>query len=197
VFRRPQMSIRHTLFRVALGGVFVTSVALPLLLKNIAWAATAGGPTGDWLVEKRYAIIRIVDCGGQFWGVVSWQMRADVDSHNPNPAKRRRPTLGMPVLLGMKPSDEPNKWDGEIYNSQDGNTYDANISLSAPDTLHVEGCALGILCGGENWTRITAQSANMLPKGAPPPSPGPTSAESKKICTGLVGTTGGAKRELK
>lgn len=190
MFRRQQTSIRRLLFGIAAAGL--TAVAGPVLLKNLAQGAPAAAPTGDWLVEKRYAIIRIVDCNGRLWGVVSWQVRANVDSHNPDPAKRSRPTLGMPILLGMKPSDEPNKWEGDIYNSQDGKTYDANISLSAPDTLRVEGCVLGFLCGGEDWTRVTAQSAPMLPKGAPAPSNGPTTAESQQICTGLVGMTGGA-----
>lgn len=197
VFRRTQILIRRALFGPAFGGVFVASVALSLLPKYIAGAATPSGPTGDWLVAKRWAIIRIVDCGGQLLGVVSWEMRPSVDSHNPDPAKRSRPTLGMPVLLGMKMS-EPNKWDGQIYNSHDGNTYDANISLSGPDVLRVEGCFFGILCGGEDWTRVTARTAAKLPRGAPATSTGPTAAEAQQICMGLVGTTGSAhKRGLK
>jgi uncharacterized protein (DUF2147 family) len=46
----------------------------------------------------------------------------------------------------------PNKWSGQIYNADDGNSYVSNISVSDPDTLRVEGC-VGVLCGGENWTR--------------------------------------------
>ena len=190
MFRRQRTSKRRLLFGLATAGL-MTAAALLVLPKNFA-AVPAAAPTGDWLVEKRYAIIRIVDCNGQLWGIVSWQVRANVDSKNPDPAKRSRPTLGMPILLGMKPSDEPNKWEGEIYNSRDGKTYDANISLSAPDTLRVEGCVLGLLCGGEDWTRVTAHTAPMLPKGAPAPSNGPTTTESQQICTGLVGTRGSA-----
>ncbi len=183
VFRQ----IRPALFRFALGGVLVATVALSLLPRNIAGAATSGGPIGDWLVAKHQAIIRIVDCSGQLWGVVSWEMRPSFDTRNPNPAKRSRPTLGMPVLLGMKMGD-PNKWEGQIYNSQDGNTYDANISLSSPDVLRVEGCFFGILCGGEDWTRVTARTAANMPRGAPTSTTGPTASEAQQICTGLVGT---------
>jgi len=192
VYRRPQISIRQRLSGVALGGLLFAAAVLSLLPKNAAVAAPpTPGPLGDWLVEKRYAVIRIVDCGGQLWGVVTWQQRANVDMHNPDPAKRNRPTLGMPVLLGMKPGDEPNKWEGEIYNSQNGKTYDSNISLSSPDVLRVEGCVLGFLCGGEDWTRVTAQNT-LLPKGVPANFNGPTPADSQKICSGLVGTTGSA-----
>jgi hypothetical protein len=60
----------------------------------------------------------------------------------------------MPVLLDMRPGDDPGRWQGRIYNAEDGQTYDASIALRSADTLHVEGCALGIFCGGETWTRV-------------------------------------------
>ena len=64
------------------------------------------------------------------------------------------PVIGMPVLLDMKPT-KPNRWEGRIYNSEDGKTYTSNISLKNPDVLRVEGCAFGgLICGGQNWTRV-------------------------------------------
>ena len=110
-------------------------------------------PTGQWMVEKGYARIRIENCGNSIWGAVVWELTPGTDSKNPDATKRGRPTLGMPVLLDMKPVD-PNKWSGKIYNSEDGQTYSSNISLPSPDVLRVQGCVLGILCGGENWTRV-------------------------------------------
>lgn len=111
-------------------------------------------PTGEWLVEKGYAKVRIENCGDALWGAVSWEQTPGVDSKNPDPSKRMRPTLGLPVLLDMKPV-EPNKWVGQIYNSENGQTYSSNISIgSSPDILLVRGCVLGFLCGGEDWTRV-------------------------------------------
>lgn len=115
--------------------------------------AIAAGPTGEWLVASKMAHIRIVDCEGTLWGVVSWQQRAGVDDKNPDPAKRGRPTLGMPVLIGLKASG-PNSWGGALYNSQNGKTYSGGITLLAPDRVRVRGCVLAILCGGEYWTRV-------------------------------------------
>jgi uncharacterized protein (DUF2147 family) len=117
-------------------------------------AAYAQDPTGEWQVANGAAHVRIVDCGSALWGVVSWEKKPGRDINNPNPALRQRPTLGMPILLHMRPSDEAGKWDGEVYNSEDGRTYDASIALRSARTLHIEGCALGIFCGGENWTRV-------------------------------------------
>jgi uncharacterized protein (DUF2147 family) len=119
-------------------------------------AALAAAPAGEWLVASKSAHIRIVDCAGALWGVVSWQERAGTDDKNPDAAKRGRPTLGMPVLLDMKPSG-PDRWGGALYNSQNGKTYTGDITLLAPDRVRVRGCVLGILCGGENWTRVKVE----------------------------------------
>lgn len=113
------------------------------------------GPTGIWRVEDGKALIRIVDCGGQYWGVVAWEKTPGVDSKNPNPALRSRPTLGMPVLRGLKP-DGAGEWRGRIYNAEDGQTYDSHIKLNGAGRLRVEGCVLGIMCGGETWSRAAA-----------------------------------------
>ena len=137
---------------------------LALLLVAPTGAATQEDPTGEWLVAKRVARIRIINCDNKFWGYLSWEEQAGIDSNNPDPDKRSRPTLGMPILLGMTQS-KANEWKGEIYNAQDGRKYSSNISLLNPDTLKVQGCVLGILCGGENWTRVGMQTPI-----APPPA---------------------------
>ena len=143
-----------------------TGIAKPFYVALAVWLMVAGAataqparisapdPTGEWLVAKQVARIRIVDCDGRMWGVVAWEATPGVDRKNPDPNLRTRPTLGMPILLGMAPSQyDKNKWEGEIYNSEDGHTYSANISLPDPNTLKVQGCFLGFLCGGENWSR--------------------------------------------
>lgn len=164
-------------------------------------APPAADPTGEWLVAEAVARIRIVDCNGSLWGVVSWEARPGVDSKNPNPDQRSRPTLGMPVLLGMTQT-EPNQWGGHIYNSEDGRTYSANISLTNANTLRVQGCVLRILCGGENWSRVQASDAQApgTPATQSPPrprSPGRTRAApaappdpATEICLRVDGSPG-------
>jgi uncharacterized protein (DUF2147 family) len=144
--------MRTSPFAVALVFAFVSS-------------AMGQDVTGEWLVREKVAAIKIENCGGQLWGLVSWEKDAGgLDSNNPDPVLRRRPTLGMPVILGMKQT-APNRWEGEIYNSQDGKTYSARIGLAQPDVLRVEGCLLGFLCGGEDWTRFQPR-APASPPGA-------------------------------
>ncbi|MCC7347115.1 MAG: DUF2147 domain-containing protein [Variibacter sp.] len=143
--------------------------------------AAAADPIGEWMVKDKVATIRIENCSGKYWGVVSWEkMPGGIDRNNPDVAKRNRPTLGMPVLLAMKPT-EPNMWEGQIYNSKDGKTYDASISLESPDVLAVRGCILGFLCGGENWTRVRPENNG---RG------GPARPTSKDICSGIAKLSG-------
>ena len=184
--------------------LIIVAVALSAGLAVIPAAAqqppSQPDPTGEWLVANTYARIKIADCGGQMWGMVAWEATpGGVDRKNPDPKLRSRPTLGMPILLGMTRS-QPNQWDGQIYNSEDGHTYSASISLLNPNLLRVQGCFLGFLCGGENWTRVDPaelppnaqarapqarpmQSANNRRAAAPRPQPDGTD----DVCLRLFG----------
>jgi uncharacterized protein (DUF2147 family) len=140
--------------RLAIVTVFTAAVA--------SGAAMAAEPTGDWRVEDGSAVIRIDNCGGALWGVVAWEKEPGRDNRNPNPTLRGRPTLGSPVLLNMRASSQA-RWDGQIYNAQNGQTYKAHVRMVGDNTLRVEGCVMGgVFCGGQRWTRVgnpTARAA--------------------------------------
>jgi uncharacterized protein (DUF2147 family) len=138
----------------------VFALALSVLPVGAAFAAE---PVGEWLVAEKTARIRIADCAGTMWGVVAWEADPGVDAKNPDPAKRTRPTLGMPILLGMT-SDGKDRWSGRIYNSENGKFYSGGITMLAEDSLRVRGCILGFLCGGENWTRFKPASGDDPPE---------------------------------
>lgn len=169
----------------------LAGVAFALTIAGVASAApTASGPAGYWTVANGKAVIRVVDCQGQYWGLVAWeQTPGGRDANNPSASLRDRPTLGMPILLGMTPSSEPNSWHGEIYNSQDGRTYSGRITLADPNTLKVEGCVLGFLCGGEDWHRASGTSAfAQAPSGHPRRRQATALAAEPgaKVCSSLV-----------
>ena len=159
-------------------------LALAGLLLGVApaLAAEPAGPTGEWMVADGVAKVRIENCGNKLWGLVSWEKEpGGIDQYNPDPGKRARPTLGMPILLGMQ-QQQPGRWDGEIYNAQNGKTYTANISLASPDQLQVQGCVLGFLCGGETWTRVAEPPAPTVANPATPhPGAKTTGATSRTI----------------
>jgi uncharacterized protein (DUF2147 family) len=170
----------------------------------LAGSAAAAEPTGEWRTANGIANIRIDDCDGVLWGIISWEKDpGGVDSHNPNPAERNRPTLGLRILLAMKPT-KPGLWQGEVYNAENGKTYDSRISLTSPDVLKIEGCVLGFLCGGENWTRVkTAESVPAPPKTPPAPQRGgrPNQAPAAAVpappltaCSGIADGAGAAHK---
>ncbi len=185
-----------------------TGIATPLCAALALWlmatvAATAQparvatpDPTGEWLVAKQVARIRIVDCDGRMWGVVAWEATPGVDRKNPDPNLRTRPTLGMPILLGMAPNQyDKNKWEGEIYNSEDGHTYSANISLADPNTLKVQGCFLGFLCGGENWSRADTADAPTGTSSQKPPAKPPAAGKTTGTRPASTNKTAAAQPE--
>lgn len=126
----------------------------------LSHAVVAGTPEGLWLSEDRDTKVQIVNCGGKLCAKVVWlgepndpeTGKPKTDIHNPDPAKRSRPLIGLTVVHGMAPSG-PNKWSGQIYNADDGRTYKAHLTLDGDTTAKVEGCVLMVLCKGHTWTR--------------------------------------------
>jgi uncharacterized protein (DUF2147 family) len=139
-------------------GVIIAILAA-LFAAPAAKAQAGGEASGIWLTQAGDAKVRVSKCSGGICGVVVWLREAidpatgkpQVDDKNHNPSLAKRPIIGLPLFSGMRASG-PNKWSGQIYNADDGNTYVSNVSVAGPDTLRVEGC-VGALCGGETWTR--------------------------------------------
>src|ERR1700730_9583039 len=147
---------------IAVSGLFLTTGLIP---------ARAADPTGDWKVADGVANIRVAQCNGSMWGVVAWeQTPGGKDTHNPDPAKQGRPTLGMPILIDMKKAGV-DQWEGQVYNAKDGQCYGSTIKPTGTDQLEIQGCVLGFLCGGETWTRVAppipSSPVNSMAKGAP------------------------------
>ena len=115
--------------------------------------ACSASATGEWLVADKSARIMIHACGNHLRGVIAWERVHGLDVQNPDPAKRHRPTLGLPILIGMQ-STGPDSWAGRIYNADNGKTYATKIILLSSNALQVEGCVMGFLCGGETWTKV-------------------------------------------
>ena len=102
-------------------------------------ARPASSPLGIWLTEQKEGRIRIEQCGANLCGY-------SVDAKS----NRNR----TQILIDMKPGTD-SKWSGHIFDPKSGSTYDSTIALKSPDSLRVQGCALGgLFCGGQTWSRI-------------------------------------------
>ncbi|UGV26941.1 DUF2147 domain-containing protein [Rhodopseudomonas boonkerdii] len=159
---------------------FRTCLTMSLLFVIPASFAGAGDVRGDWLVEGGSAKVRIAECDGRVWGALAWEKKSGgTDEHNPDASKRSRPTLGIVLLSDMKP-DGKNGWAGKIYNAENGKSYTSTIKAGdTTDKLALKGCVMGVLCGGQTWTRSASPytppvaSTKSSTKSAPPAtSPG-------------------------
>jgi uncharacterized protein (DUF2147 family) len=158
-------------------------------------SALAADPTGDWRVADGVANIRVAQCNGNIWGAVAWEKTpGGKDSHNPDPSKQSRPTLGMPILIEMKKKAGVDAWEGQVYNAKDGQLYSSTIKPVGTDQLEIQGCVLGFLCGGETWTRvgppIPSSPANSMAKGAPPKNPASAAPRPAAAAAAAPKTTG-------
>ncbi len=158
-------------------------------------SASAADPTGDWRVADGVANIRIAQCGGSMWGAVSWENTpGGKDINNPDPAKKSRPTLGMPILIDMKKTPGVDQWEGQVYNAKDGQFYSSTITPTDPDHLEIRGCVLGFLCGGETWTRVAppipSSPANSMAKSSPKAGGTKAAAPRAAAATAAPHTTG-------
>jgi uncharacterized protein (DUF2147 family) len=136
-----------------------TILVLTTLFGVTARAQQGAELGGIWLTQAGDAKVKVYRCAGGICGVIVWVRepidpatgKPAVDDKNPNPALARRPMIGLPLFIGMRPTS-PNRWSGPIYNADDGKSYASSVSVAGPDSLRVEGC-VGALCGGETWTR--------------------------------------------
>jgi uncharacterized protein (DUF2147 family) len=123
-------------------------------------AAQAATPVGVWLSDDGGTKVKISNCSGKLCGTVvalnepidHETGKAKTDKHNPNPAQRARPLLGLTVVKGLTPSG-PDRWSGEIYNADDGRIYQASLTVESTNSARVQGCVLRILCKSHQWTR--------------------------------------------
>ena len=151
---------------------------LPAVVSTILISVAFAGPVqaqsvvGVWLTESRSAEVRIAPCADASYGplcgtIVKLNDPKDqngapvapdqaVDRRNPDPNLRGRKILGMVFLYGFKKGSDPNAFEGgTIYNSEDGKTYSANISLQPNGTLHLRGYAGTPMFGKtQTWTRV-------------------------------------------
>lgn len=132
-------------------------VALPSLAQ-----AAPRDPSGTWLTEDGKARIRVEKCGpssSNICGYAVWlkvplsdEGKPRVDFRNPDPKKQVRPSLGHQMIMGLKANSE-GKYEGKIYNAENGKFYDVTIWTEAPGELSVRGCMLGFLCGSQTWAQ--------------------------------------------
>jgi uncharacterized protein (DUF2147 family) len=153
-------------------------LAAMLLFAGACRAASLIDPSGTWLTEDGRARVRVEYCGPQqeqVCGYLVWVKqpsdasgRRSIDEQNPDREKRSRPTLGHQMILGLRPNADA-RFEGSLYNADNGKTYEVSLWRAGPPELRVKGCMLAILCGSQTWTLVTDMASGQLtgPTGSP------------------------------
>jgi len=138
-------------------------LAFAVLLAVVASPAVAAEPImGQWLNQDREGKVLIAPCSGAptlVCGSITWLKepkdddgRPAHDIHNPDPALRNRPVIGVTVIRDMKP-DGTGRWTGgRLYDPETGKSYKGRLTNIGGGRLKVEGCVL-VICEAQTWTR--------------------------------------------
>lgn len=136
-------------------------VAALSLAAPVSLATAADAPYGVWAMTNGKVTVKVRDCGGKLCGSIvalkepisKIDGKPKVDRENPKASLRKRPLIGLSVLLNMKPNGD-GSWKGQIYNPDDGNTYSANLEMSGRNAMKVQGCVAGFLCKTNKFVRV-------------------------------------------
>jgi uncharacterized protein (DUF2147 family) len=149
-------------------------VLVALLFGLLVSSASAQQPSvmGTWLTASGKAQVRIGACSNPASGPVCGFIVGLIDPKGPDgvvvapevatdwrntdPALRSRKVLGMPLIWGFKKGSDANTFeDGQIYNGENGKTYNANISLQPDGKLRLRGYVGSPMFGETQiWTRV-------------------------------------------
>ena len=124
-------------------------LALCLGAASLPNLANASQADGIWLLKGKVAV-RISDCGRELCGQVVWLN---------NPALRTPEMCGRRIIWGLV-QDGPSNWNsGQIFDPDNGTTYNLNATMQAADVI-VARIYAGLEVFGETkmLTRIESQS---------------------------------------
>jgi uncharacterized protein (DUF2147 family) len=138
--------------------VFAGILIMAALIYPAPHSARAEEVTGTWIMDNGKITVRVAPCDRNLCGkIVAMKKPLDKkgnpkrDKHNPNPALRGRPVIGLTIMAGMKPDGE-RRWAGEIYNPDDGNTYNSYMTLGE-GRMKVKGC-VAFICEKVTFRRV-------------------------------------------
>ena len=149
--RSSALAARALAAFLALGGCTQQEAAAP---------AAPGQQLGRWVTESGNLEVEIAPCGAALCGTVVKVLanRSMADPSKAMPADAPSP-LGLKVLRDFVPAAD-GEWQGQIFNRENGKTYDCLMSLVAADQLKIRPyVGAPILGKTQIWHRAAAASA--------------------------------------
>lgn len=130
--------------------------ALAVMLALAVPASAAEPVSGRWLTAEQDAVIAIGPCGKAMCGTIERflvpppQGNDQRDVNNPDPAKRGRRLLGIPILSSF--TADGDVWRGQIYDPKSGKSYRSVIRRKSAGVLEVKDC-IGPFCQTQVWKK--------------------------------------------
>ncbi|THD46512.1 MAG: DUF2147 domain-containing protein [Bradyrhizobium sp.] len=154
-------AILRMILRIAVAAALAAAVCRAVVASPV-------DPSGTWVIEDGRARVRLERCGPtleRVCGYIVWMKEpADArgqpyrDGNNPDQGKRLRFLLGHQLIMGLKPTPE-GRFEGQIYNAENGKSYSVALWRESSDRLTLKGCMLALLCSTQMWR----QSNDVLP----------------------------------
>jgi uncharacterized protein (DUF2147 family) len=152
------LTIAYVTFRKFVS--LILALASSAILSIVAKADEGSSPVGLWKTQD--AQVEIFEADGKLNGKISAlnkEYTSDgiekTDISNPDPAKRRRPLIGLVFMTGFT-REGSGRWDhGTVYDPKTGNTYASFLEYDGGDTLKLRGY-IGISLIGRTavWTKV-------------------------------------------
>lgn len=117
-------------------------------------------PYGYWLTENERSVIKVEPCGKSLCGYIHWIIDGGMqyDTKNPQENLRGQPMCGLQIIQGLKPdaNKEGSFSDGKIYKADDGDVYDASLTMKSNSELTVRGyMGISLLGKSQTWKRVS------------------------------------------
>lgn len=131
-----------------------------IFITSTAQAAETHDPTGYWLTENERAVIYVKNCDAGLCGSIHWIIEGGMqfDEFNPDINRQKDPLCHRQIMSGFsKNANNPNRWGGgEIYKADEGDTYNANLTVLSADQMKVRGyVGISLLGKTQTWTRVS------------------------------------------
>ena len=142
--------------------IFIGAPSAPLR------AATADDILGTWLNEEKDAQIEIFKCRERYCGKIVWLKEPNypdgskdgpagtpkTDHHNPDPALRKTPIIGLQIVHDFVFSGDDLWKQGSVYDPKNGRTYKGKMTLVSPRELRLRGfIGISLIGRTATWTR--------------------------------------------
>ena len=140
--------------KLAMNKKLAAGVAAFALIATPVLAQVAEDAFGVWENPENKSHTEFYKCGdgvcGKIVKVVDGQK---TDDKNPDPAKQKRPIVGLVIMQGAKKAGA-NSWSGTLYNRADGKSYSGTVTVKSKNSLDLSGCVAAVFCKTTTFTRV-------------------------------------------